>query len=109
MKNEIPEVAESDFKSRVLESPQPVIVEFGAEWCRPCKALEPVLMKLALEWEGKATLLQLDVDRAEQIIQTYSIFSVPTIMLFIKGQPVERLSGLQTEPRLRDKLGSHLG
>jgi thioredoxin 1 len=106
--NGIPEVREAEFKQKVLDSPLPVVVEFGAEWCHPCKALEPVLKQLAQEWSGKANLLQVDVDDAQGLVQKLSIFSVPTVMLFVKGQPVERLTGFQTREKLKEKLGSHL-
>ena len=106
--NGIPEVLETEFKQKVLDSPLPVVVEFGAAWCHPCKALEPVLKQLAQEWSGKASLLQVDVDSAQELVQKYTVFSVPTVMLFIKGQPVERLTGFQTREKLKEKLGSHL-
>ncbi len=109
MKSDIHEVTENDFKSQVLDSRVPVVVEFGAEWCRPCKALEPVLKKLAGEWGDKASLMQVDVDAAQDLAQKFMIMSVPTIMLFVNGEPVERLSGLQSEDKLRKKFASHLG
>jgi len=106
--NGIPEVREAEFKQKVLESPIPVVVEFGAVWCHPCKALEPILKLLAQEWSAKASLLQVDVDQAQALVQQYSVMSVPTVMLFIKGQPVERLTGFQSREKLKEKLGSHL-
>jgi thioredoxin len=108
MKSGIPEVLEGEFKEKVLGSDKPVIVEFGAEWCRPCKSLEPVLKKLGVEWEGKAVLFQIDVDQAQNLTQQFSIFSVPTIILFIKGKPIERMTGFQPESKLRNKIGSYL-
>ncbi len=106
--NGITEVQEADFKQKVLEAALPVVVEFGAEWCHPCKALEPVLKQLAQEWSGKASLLQVDVDAAQNLVQQYTVFSVPTVMLFVKGQPVERLTGFQTREKLAAKIGPHL-
>ena len=106
--NDIPEVGEAEFKERVLGSPLPVVVEFGAEWCRPCKTLEPILKQLAQEWGEKASLVQVDVDGAQNLVQQYRIFSVPTVMLFVKGQPVERLTGLQSRQKLSEKIGAHI-
>jgi thioredoxin 1 len=106
--NGIQEVHEVEFKQKVLDSSLPVVVEFGAVWCHPCKALEPVLKQLAQEWSGKASLLQVDVDEAQGLVQKYTVFSVPTVMLFIQGQPVERLTGFQSREKLKEKLGSHL-
>lgn len=106
--NEMPEVKQADFKEEVLDSQLPVVVEFGAEWCHPCKTLEPILKELSREWSGKATLVQVNVDDAQNLVQKYSIFSVPTILMFVKGQPVERLTGFQPKQKLQEKLGSHL-
>ena len=106
--NGIQEVHEAEFKQKVLDSATPVVVEFGAVWCHPCKALEPVLKQLALEWAGKASLLQVDVDEALGLVQQYTVFSVPTVMLFIKGQPVERLTGFQSREKIKEKFDVHL-
>ena len=102
------EVKQADFQKAVLDSQLPVVVEFGAEWCHPCKTLEPILKQLSVEWSGKASLVQIDVDQAQNLVQKYSIFSVPTILMFVKGQPVERLTGFQPKEKLKDKLGAHL-
>ena len=106
--NDIPEISEAEFKERVLGATLPVVVEFGAEWCRPCKILEPILRQLSQEWGDKASLVQVDVDDAQNLVQQYSIFSVPTVMLFVEGQPVERLTGLQSRQKLSEKLGAHI-
>ena len=107
MNSKILEVTESEFKSKVLDAQQPVVVEFGADWCRPCKALEPILIKLAGEWGDKAVLMQIDIDQAPQLSQQFMIMSVPTVMLFVNGKPVERLTGLQPAEKLRKKFSAH--
>lgn len=107
--SELPAVSEANFKSEVLDAQVPVLVEFGAVWCHPCKQLEPILKTLAKEWEGKVRLLSVDVDQAVNLTTTYGVMSVPTVFLFVKGQPVERSTGLQSRERLVQKFAAHLG
>ena len=102
-------VSEENFKSEVLESKVPVLVEFGAEWCQPCKQLEPVLKQLADQWAGRMRLVQVNVDDSLKLTQTYRVMGVPTVILFVQGQPKERLSGFQPKDKLVSKLGPHLG
>ena len=107
--SELPAVSEANFKSEVLDASVPVLVEFGAVWCHPCKHLEPILKNLAKEWEGKVRLLSVDVDQSVNLTTTYGVMSVPTVFLFVKGQPVERSTGLQSRERLIQKFAAHLG
>ena len=107
--SELPAVSEANFKSEVLDASVPVLVEFGAVWCHPCKQLEPILKNLAKEWEGKVCLLSVDVDQSVNLTTTYGVMSVPTVFLFVKGQPVERSTGLQSRERLIQKFAAHLG
>ena len=102
------EISESNFKQEVLESLLSVVVEFGADWCRPCKVLEPILRQLALEWSGKVIVAHINIDHAQNLVRSLTIFSVPTTILFSKGKAVERLVGLQTKEKLREKLGNYL-
>jgi thioredoxin len=106
--SDLPAVTEDNFKAKVLDSTLPVLVEFGATWCHPCKALEPILKALAQDWAGKVTLLSVDVDQCVALTTTYGVMSVPTVFLFVKGQPVERMTGLQSRERLAQKFGAHL-
>jgi len=98
----------STFSSEVLASPAPVLVEFGAEWCHPCKQLEPILKELAAEWDGKLKLGQVDVDHDPDLAIQYGVMGVPTLILFLGGQPAERLTGFQPRERLRAKIEQHL-
>ncbi len=106
--SELPAVSEASFKAEVLQSTLPVLVEFGAVWCHPCKQLEPILKDLAKTWEGKVRLFSVDVDEAVQLTTTYGVMSVPTVFLFVNGQPVERANGLQSRERLIQKFSGHL-
>lgn len=105
---EILKLNEAAFRSEVLNSAMPVLVDFTAVWCQPCKMLDPVVKQLADEWEGKVKVVKLDVDENPQIAMDYTIMGVPTLMLFKQGQPVERVTGFQPKDRLEKKFSPHL-
>jgi thioredoxin 1 len=102
-------VDESNFEAGVLKAGQPVVLEFGASWCQPCKRLEPELEKLGNLWKGRVQLAKLDVDECIQLTTQYQIMSVPTTLLFVGGQPVQRLVGFQPLNKLVEKFEPHLG
>jgi thioredoxin 1 len=97
-----------NFDSEVLKSEKPVLLEFGATWCQPCRILEPVLEELAGEWGEKVTVAKLDVDEASQITINYQVLSVPTTMLFKGGEVLERLVGYQPKDKISSKVAAHL-
>jgi thioredoxin 1 len=99
---------ENTFETEVLKSALPVVVEFGAVWCQPCKQLEPVLVKLGQEWGSKARLVKVDVDESVNLTMQFQIMSVPTVILFHNGQPMARFTGYQPRERILDKLGSFI-
>jgi thioredoxin 1 len=101
-------VDETNFERDVLQSELPVILEFGAPWCAPCKRLEPILLQLAQAWDGKARFAKLDVDECIKVTMKYQVMTVPTVILFKNGAAVERLVGLQARPRLEEKFTSYL-
>jgi thioredoxin 1 len=106
--SDLPHVNEGNFKSEVLASTLPVLLEFGATWCQPCKQMEPLLVQLVEGWQGRVKLLKVDVDEAAGLAQRFGVQSVPTVLLFIGGKPVERLTGLQPKAKLLEKLSPHL-
>ncbi len=101
-------LSETTFQQEVLESGLPVLVDFTAVWCGPCKMLDPLVKQLAKEWEGKVKVVRLDVDDNPKITFDYQVMGVPTLMLFKGGKPVERLSGYQPKDRLEKKFSPHL-
>jgi thioredoxin 1 len=105
---DISQVSEATFKSDVLDYPQPVLVEFTAVWCGPCKLLDPVVKQLAQDWTGKVKVVKLDVDNNPNLTINYQVMGVPTLMLFVKGQPVQRVTGYQPKDRLEKKFNPHL-
>jgi thioredoxin len=101
-------VNDANFKTEVLESKLPVLVEFGAAWCQPCNQLEPLLKQLADGWQGKVRLAHVNVDEASDLVMRFGVMSVPTTLLFIGGQPKERLTGFQPKEKMLAKLTPHL-
>lgn len=93
-------VSEENFSQAVLQSNLPVLVEFSAEWCAPCKRMQPVLEQLAQEWNEKMRFAHVDVDMNANLAMQYNVMSVPTLILFHQGQPGERAIGLQQRESL---------
>lgn len=95
------QVSERDFEVEVLRSELPVLVEFGAEWCGPCKTVLPELEALSRDLEGKARVLQVDIDKCPQLAQMLRIQSVPTYIVFHQGRPVEAGQGAMKKAQIR--------
>lgn len=102
------EVTEETFQDEVLSAPKPVLVDFSAVWCGPCKMLEPIVEELAQDWAEELKVVRLDVDNSPQIAVQYQVMGVPTLMLFVDGESRERLTGYQPKDRITDKLKPHL-
>jgi thioredoxin 1 len=100
----IPLINSKNFDQEVLQSTLPVLVEFGAEWCAPCKQLEPELTKLADEYSGKVRILKIDVDEASDLTARLQVMSVPTVILFVNGKATERSTGYLPKNRLVAKF-----
>ena len=99
---------DQNFQTEVLQSATPVLVDFFAQWCGPCKALAPIIEELAKEYQGKAKIGSLDVDANMETSTQYQVMSIPTLIIFKGGQAVERLMGLQSKKALKDKLDNLL-
>ncbi len=104
----LPTVTERNFEQEVLLSEEPVLVEFGAEWCGPCKAMAPELQVLADELKGKAKIVTIDIDRSPNIARQMGIQSVPTFVVFHQGRPVGGKVGALQRRELRDMLDPFL-
>jgi thioredoxin 1 len=91
--SKLPEVNDDNFQAEVLDSPLPVLVEFTADWCGPCRAIEPALVSLAARGAGKLKVAQLDVERSHELAQQFRVMSMPTMIVFRNGRPVGQLVG----------------
>ena len=100
---------DSTFSQDVLGSDEPVLVDFWAEWCSPCRMLAPILEQLAGERDGALKIAKLDVDSNPRVPGQYGVQGLPTLILFKGGQPVERIVGFVTQPALVSRLQKHLG
>jgi thioredoxin 1 len=100
----ITEFTDGNFQNEVLQSSQPVLVDFWAPWCGPCRMIGPVIEQLAAENAGSAKIGKVNVDDNPGAAQTYGVSSIPTLMIFKGGQVVERFVGLQPKPRIQEAL-----
>lgn len=100
MKTAINSVDTDSFDKLVLKSSKPVVVDFWAEWCGPCRMLEPVLGQLKREYENRIEIYKLNVDLNQELAMQYSVMSLPTVCLFKDGQVVDRMTGYVPKPRL---------
>ena len=108
MSENITTVDQSSFQKTVLESQKPVLVDFWAPWCAPCRAVTPIVEELAKEYNGKAAFAKVNVDDAPFLASNYSIMSIPTLIIFKGGKPVEHVIGLKPKDQLKKLLDSTL-
>ena len=100
--------SDADFERDVLRSPVAVLVEFTAPWCRPCKAIEPLLLDLEREHEGRVAVVQLDIDVHLAVPARYGVLSLPTVIVFLGGEPVEAIHGAQPRRRYAEAVARAL-
>jgi thioredoxin 1 len=108
MMAEVKYVTEADFQSEVLNAQNPVLVDFTAVWCPPCKMIDPLVKQLAEDWDGKVKVVKLDADQNPKILTQYGVLGIPTLLLFKGGEIKERLTGYQPKDKLVSKLNPHL-
>jgi thioredoxin 1 len=101
-------LTDSTFQTYLLSSPTPVLVNFTAEWCKPCKPLGVIVEQLSVEWASQLTVGRLDVDQNLEATMQFGVQGIPTLILFKGGQPVERVTGFIPKAKLEEKLKRHL-
>jgi thioredoxin 1 len=102
------ELTEETFEQEVLKATIPVLVDFWAAWCGPCKVIAPMVEELATEYEGKLKIGKVDVDNHQKIAMQYGIRSIPTLLMFKGGKVVEQIIGAAPKKTLVEKLSKHL-
>ena len=109
MSEKIAHLTTESFKSVIASSATPVLVDFWAPWCGPCKAIAPILEELAVEFEGKLTIGKVNIDEHDGVAAEYGIRAIPTMILFKGGAVAETLVGMMPKATLQAKLSAHVG
>ncbi len=102
--NQLVTITDDNFEQEVLHSEVPVLVDFWAEWCGPCRSLAPTIEKLAASYDGKVKVGKLDIDENQYTALNYGIRSIPTVMLFQGGHPLGQIVGVQTQQAYQSVL-----
>lgn len=99
---------DNNFKTEVLNSQIPVLVDFYADWCQPCKMLSPLIEEIGREYQGKLKVCKINVEEAPEVTSSYGIMSIPTLMLFKNGKVSDQLTGVLTKQQLNKKISDIL-
>ena len=104
----IPKLDDTVFTDEVLKSNIPVMVDFTAVWCGPCRMLDPIVEQLSQDWGDKVKVVKLDVDDNSNLAMQYGVMGVPTLILFVNGEAVQRVTGYQPKDRILSKFNSYI-
>lgn len=101
-------VTDGTFDTEVLQADRPVLVDFWAEWCAPCRAIAPMVEEIATEYASQLKVVKMDIGIHSATATRYGVMQIPTLILFAQGQPVERVTGAQSKNNLLKRLKPHL-
>ena len=101
-------ITDADFQEKVLNGGLPVVVDFWAEWCMPCKMMSPVLEEIDKEYEGKVKIMKMNIDDNQETPQKFSITSIPTLVVFKNGESVENIVGAVSKTEITKVLDKYL-
>lgn len=104
---DLTKVTEDTFEEEVINAAEPVLVDFSAVWCGPCKMLDPVVTQLAGEWEGRVKVVKIDADENPNILTQYGVLGIPTLLFFKEGEVLERVTGFMPKDKLVSKFTPH--
>ncbi len=99
---------DKDFEELVLKSDLPVLVDFWAEWCGPCKMISPIIDEIGNEVEGKLKIVKVNIDEAPSLATQFNVMSIPTLIIFKGGAPVDQIVGALSKDQLLDKINSSI-
>lgn len=102
-------LTDQNFETEVMKSDLPVLVDFWAEWCAPCRMVNPIVEELAKEYEGKIRVGKLNVDQESKTAAKYSVMSIPTLLIFKKGEVVKTMIGAQSKEKFKNQIEEILG
>lgn len=105
---EVPKIGDDQFESEVIHYDRLAVVDFGAEWCGPCKKLHPIMAELVDEMGDQVKIVEVDVGVSPQTAQQHAVISVPQVLFFKNGSVVERIVGVLPKPKLKEKIEHHL-
>lgn len=101
-------VDEGNFQNVVMSAEEPVLVDFSAVWCQPCKMLDPIVKQLAGEWDGKVKVVKIDADANPNLVMQFRVMGIPTLLFMKGGEVIERVTGFMPKEKLIAKFSPHL-